>query len=206
MNMQKTSAKQSQSALVPSKIRGPVTRRRKKSGGDAQPTKRPFPASIRTCRRRGGKRAKRSQFGPDRPQQAPATRAASAAAADNRAKRSQFARSDGKGQVPFGKRVITNWACKGLGQNKANFHPSDRRAGSGIRRWAPAAPRSAATSLRLDAVKPRRYFKWLVWSLWDTRASGDSAGNEPARWWGARKSNLIIPVRDAVPNQGRPNT
>ncbi len=121
---------------------------------------------------------------------------------DKRAKQSQFRQSDLKGQVLCGKRVMTNGTHPGRRQNKANFRPSGGRAGSGIRRRAPATPRSAARSLRLDVVKPRRYFKWLVWSLWDARASGDSAGSGPARWWTARKSNLIIPARDAVPNQG----
>ena len=54
--------KQSQFALVPAKIKVLATRRRKKSGEDAQPTKKHLAASVRMCRRPRSKRAKQSQF------------------------------------------------------------------------------------------------------------------------------------------------
>jgi hypothetical protein len=46
----------------------------------------------------------------------------------------------GEGQAPSGKQVMTNWTCKRLWQNKANFRSSGRRDGYRIRHRMPAAP------------------------------------------------------------------
>ncbi len=143
-----------------------------------------------------GRSAKRTQFpGPERP-------AAGAVGAEQ----SQFA-GDGLGSGPVCHPALrmrpfvqTNPIRPGRAEsqgtdvrNKADSRPLGRRIGVGIRDRVPGAPSFSDRPLRLDVVKPRRYLKWLVWSLWDARASGDSAGNGPVPWWSARKSNLIIP-------------
>jgi hypothetical protein len=105
-------------------------RRQYERAGDAGASAPNKPNLRRAGRRRrplsgpadGDNRAKQTQFAPHRPEKALAERAASAAAAGNkRAKQSQCAPERCEGQVLCVKRVITNWTCQGLGQNKANF-------------------------------------------------------------------------------------
>jgi hypothetical protein len=100
--------------VVPAKIKVLVIRESKKSGGDAQPTKR---------RRRARSRcAKQTQFTWDRPEEARAAGAVSAAAGGvKRAKRSQFAPEQCGGQVLCGKGVTIDWTRERPRQNEANF-------------------------------------------------------------------------------------
>ena len=126
--------------------------------------------SGRRYRRPWGKHVKRSQFPAGGHQWARAGKVAPAAAAGpKRAKQSQFRPACREGQVPFPKRVMTNWRYKRPRRNKANFRPDS--SGQGPSRL-PAPPVGPGVPNKANVRRTDRK-RTLAGRAGSTAAAGD---------------------------------